>query len=79
VLSIVHLQTKRTIPVNIESKKLLTVDDVSQETGFAPPTIRQMARERRLPGFKIGREFRFEEGDIARLLLDLKQKAGVAV
>ena len=65
--------------MNIESKKLWGVDDVSRETGLAAPTVRQMARKGELPGFKIGRQFRFEEGDLARHLLMLKQKAGVAV
>jgi excisionase family DNA binding protein len=65
--------------VNIESKKLWTVEDVCRETGLAGPTVRQMARKSELPGFKIGRQFRFEEGDLARHLLKLKAKAGIAV
>jgi excisionase family DNA binding protein len=65
--------------MNVDSKKLWDVEDVCRETGLAGPTVRQMANKGELPGFKIGRQFRFEEGDLARHLLMLKAKAGIAV
>lgn len=43
---------------NVE-KSFLNVEEVAELLGFSPYTIRQFAREGKIPGRKIGREWRF--------------------
>ena len=48
--------------------RLLTVEDVSQITGWKPATIRQKVWRRQLPFVKLGRNIRFKEDDITHLI-----------
>jgi len=44
--------------------KLYTVEDVAEVLQFQPETIRQMAREARLPARKVGKAWRFDQNEI---------------
>jgi excisionase family DNA binding protein len=48
--------------------RLLTVEQVSQLTGWRPATIRQKVWRRELPYVKLGRSVRFKESEISRLI-----------
>ena len=49
-------------------KKLLTVDDVAQMTGWKPKTVRMKVWRRELEFVKLGRSVRFREETIDRLI-----------
>lgn len=48
--------------------RLLTVDEVARVTGWKPATIRQKVWRRELDYVKLGRNIRFKEEVIARLI-----------
>jgi len=47
---------------------LFTTEDVSGVLGIAPRTVRQWADAGQLPGFKMGRQWRFRPGQIGEWL-----------
>lgn len=49
---------------SIQSRKLLTVDELAELLRLQPETVRQMARDRRIPGRKIGHVWRFDSTEI---------------
>jgi excisionase family DNA binding protein len=53
--------------MNMDS--LLTVKQVSDYLALHPETIRQMAREGRLPHIKVSNRLRFRPADIEKWLL----------
>ncbi len=59
--------------------RLLTVEQVSQMTGWRPATIRQKVWRRELPFVKLGRSVRFKEAEIARIIEDATIPARPAV
>ena len=48
--------------------RLLTVDEVARVTGWKPATIRQKVWRREIDYIKLGRNIRFREEVIARLI-----------
>lgn len=48
--------------------RLLTVDEVARVTGWKPATIRQKVWRRELDYVKLGRNIRFKEEVITRLI-----------
>lgn len=48
--------------------RLLTVDEVAKVTGWKPATIRQKVWRREIDYVKLGRNIRFKEEVIARLI-----------
>jgi excisionase family DNA binding protein len=50
------------------TKKLLTVDDVAQMTGWKPKTVRMKVWRRELEFVKLGRSVRFREDTINQLI-----------
>lgn len=48
--------------------RLLTVDEVARVTGWKPATIRQKVWRREIDYIKLGRNIRFKEEVIARLI-----------
>lgn len=55
--------------------RLLTVDEVSELTGFAPYTVRKMARQGRIPSRKIGQRTRFVLEEVERWITELPRSA----
>ncbi|NPV90507.1 MAG: helix-turn-helix domain-containing protein [Firmicutes bacterium] len=53
---------------------LLTVDQAAEYLQISPWIIRKWLREKKLPGFKIGREWRIDEKDLNQLIEDAKRK-----
>lgn len=50
------------------TRKLLTVDDVAQMTGWKPKTVRMKVWRREIEFVKLGRSVRFREESIHRLI-----------
>ena len=48
--------------------RLLTVDEVARLTGWRPATVRQKVWRRELPYVKLGRNVRFKEESILKLI-----------
>jgi excisionase family DNA binding protein len=48
--------------------KLLSVPEVADWIGFHPETVRQMAREGRIPHIKVSNRLRFRPEDIEKWL-----------
>jgi excisionase family DNA binding protein len=48
--------------------RLLTMDEVARVTGWKPATIRQKVWRREIDYIKLGRNIRFKEEVIARLI-----------
>ena len=49
-------------------EKLLSVNDVAELLGLHPQTVRDFAGDGKLPGFKVGRAWRFKPSDIEAYL-----------
>jgi excisionase family DNA binding protein len=60
----------RRSPVSVLSSPLLTADDVAALLGIPVVTVRQFAREERLPCRRIGRHVRFVRAEVERAALD---------
>jgi excisionase family DNA binding protein len=58
----------------ISGMGLLTVDQAANYLQISPWVIRKWLREKKLPGFKIGREWRIDEKDLHRFIEDAKKK-----
>jgi excisionase family DNA binding protein len=56
-------------PLN-KSEQLWTVEDVAHYLQICPETVRLMARNQKLPAFKIGRMWRFKKSQLDTYLLD---------
>jgi excisionase family DNA binding protein len=54
---------------------VLTVQDVAQYLKLNPSTVYRLLKEKQLPAFKIGSEWRFNRGSIDRWRADAEQKA----
>lgn len=56
-----------------ESVPLWDVKDVARFLKYNPSTVRSMARNKELPAFKVGREWRFVQSDVIAFLNSLKK------
>jgi excisionase family DNA binding protein len=54
---------------------VLTVQDVAQYLKLNPSTVYRLLKEKQLPAFKIGSEWRFNRESIDRWRADAEQKA----
>lgn len=45
-------------------KEILTAEEVAQYLRIHPYTVKRLARTEKLPGFKIGGQWRFKKKDI---------------
>ena len=46
--------------------QLMTVDEIATLLQLQPETIREMARNERIPAIKLGRVWRFDQAEILR-------------
>jgi excisionase family DNA binding protein len=53
---------------------ILTVDETAKYLKVNPQVIRRWLREKKLPGFKVGHDWRIDEKDLAALIEDAKAK-----
>ncbi|HOJ39220.1 MAG TPA: helix-turn-helix domain-containing protein [bacterium] len=51
-----------------EEKRILSVKELADFLGVSPYSIYKMARERKIPGFKIGNKFRFDRESVLAAL-----------
>lgn len=51
-----------------------TVEEVAKALKLHPYTIRRLIRERKIPAFKIGGQWRFKKGDINSVINNLGRK-----
>lgn len=49
-------------------RRLLSKEDVADQFGVSPHTVRKMAYERRIPFVKIGGSLRFDQRDVDRYI-----------
>lgn len=60
-----------------EREPLMTTVEVAEYLGMHRQTVGRLAARGVLPGFKIGREWRFKRVDIEKYLDGLKEQQGV--
>lgn len=48
--------------------ELMTVDEVAEYLKMNPQVIRRWLREKKLPGYKVGREWRIAKEDVDNLI-----------
>lgn len=53
---------------------LLTVDQAAEYLQISPWVMRKWLREKKVPAFKIGKEWRIEEKDLEEFIRRAKQK-----
>ncbi len=53
---------------------LLTIDQAAEYLQINPQVVRRWLREKKLPGFKVGRVWRIDEKDLAAVIEDAKAK-----
>ena len=51
-----------------EGEQLLTVAEVSKQTGFTPGAVRDWIKREVLPAKKVGKQYRVRESDLSDLL-----------
>ena len=75
-----ELQTGR---AEASGERLLTVAEISQQTGFTAGAVRDWIKRSVLPAVRVGKEYRVRESDLAKLLdgtspetVSLSQKIG---
>ncbi len=56
-----------------KQKRLWTINDTAQFLSLEPDTVRKMARDGRIPAFKLGRVWRFYPVKVTEWLIDQKQ------
>jgi len=49
------------------SKDIFTVEEVAEYLRIHPYTVRRLARAGKLPGFKVGGQWRFKRSEIDKL------------
>ena len=53
-----------------------TVEEVAQSLKLHPYTIRRLSREKKVPAFKFGGQWRFKKEDIDQLIRKSKERNG---
>lgn len=51
----------------MSSKDVLTAEEVAEYLRIHPYTVRRLARDGKLPGFKIGGQWRFRKESLERI------------
>lgn len=54
--------------------ELMTVEEVATYLKVHPEVVRRWLREKKLPGLKVGKEWRIAKEDLDKYLEDLKNK-----
>lgn len=54
--------------------ELMTVEEAARYLKISPEVIRRWLREKKLPGFKIGKEWRIAREDIDTMLKEKQNK-----
>jgi len=54
---------------------LLTVEQAADYLKMSPYVVRRWLREGKLPGFKVGHDWRIDEADLAALIEEAKAKS----
>lgn len=57
-----------------ETVELMTVEQVAEYLQMNPQVVRRWLNEKRLPGIKIGKEWRIAKEDLDKYLEELKNK-----
>lgn len=47
---------------------MINATEMAQRLGIARPTLLKWAAQNRIPAFKVGREWKFDEADVVRAL-----------
>lgn len=63
--------------MNRNEDRLLTLREVSRILRLSPPTLYKLLKERRLPGVKVGNQWRFRRAEILRWLEGTRIQAPV--
>lgn len=60
--------------------ELLTAEEISKFLRLPLSTVYKLAQEKKLPGFKVGRHWRFRDDSIQKWILnqELEQKSNIA-
>jgi len=53
-----------------QERSYLTVEDVAKRFGVNPTTVYRLVQQGRLPGFKVGNQWRFSEGRLEEWVAD---------
>ncbi len=69
------VQEHRRAPVSVLGSPLLDADDVAALLGIPVKTVRQFAREGRLPCRRIGRHVRFVRAEVEAAVVDERTAA----
>ena len=63
--------SKRRFPKSVPpTARLLKIDEVATRLNISVKTVHRLLKQGKLPGFKIGREWRFNAADIDRWRLE---------
>lgn len=54
--------------------ELLTVEEVAEYLKMNPQVVRRWLKDKRLPGIKIGKEWRIDRDDLDEMLKNMKTK-----
>lgn len=54
----------------MRGKPYLTIGDVAERFGINPTTVYRLAQQGRLPGFKVGNQWRFSEEMLESWVVD---------
>ena len=55
---------------NGHAREYLTVEEVAERFGVTPTTIYRLVQRGRLPGFKVGNQWRFSQGRLDQWAAD---------
>ncbi len=58
------LNIPKTIKENMTDVKVLTAEEVARYLRIHPYTVKRLARTGKLPGFKVGGQWRFHKAEI---------------
>ena len=55
--------------------RILTVEQIAELIGVTPYTVRQWARDRKIPALRLGKYWRFRESSIRQWLAEQEREA----
>jgi excisionase family DNA binding protein len=60
--------------MTMTSERLLTVEEVAEWLSVATRKVMDLARDKELPGFKVGKEWRFSRDEVSSYLETQRNK-----
>ena len=66
-LCVENLSKEKAMKTQITKKDVLTAEEVAEYLRIHPYTVRRLARDGKLPGFKVGGQWRFNNEEIKKL------------